>query len=181
VFLPVSTALILMLEGSKTFLVILSAVLLHEFGHFFFIKLCGAKITRVDIEVLGALIVYDYTDLNADIAISLGGIIFNLVSAAVGIGFFILYKNLYLLIFICANFAFAFFNLLPIANLDGGRALNAYLLKKKDIDVAEKVSGSVSLGAKIFLILLSAVMIYLSGFNTAMIFLFLLNLIQLNN
>lgn len=156
-------------------------MLLHELGHCFFIKLCGAKITRVDIEVLGALIVHDYTSLDADIAISLGGIIFNFIAAAVGIVFFLFYKNLYLLVFICANIAFAFFNLLPIASLDGGRALNAYLLKRKEIDAAEKLSGGISIGAKIFLILISAAMIVLSGFNTAMIFLFLLNLIQLNN
>lgn len=171
----------LLLEGLQTFLVILSAVLLHELGHCFFIRLCGAKITRVDIEVLGALIVHDYTGLDADIAISLGGIVFNFIAAAVGIGFFVFYRNLYLLVFICANIAFAFFNLLPVANLDGGRALNAYLLKRKEIDTAERLSGSISTAAKVFLILVSAAMVCLSGFNTAMIFLFLLNLIQLNN
>lgn len=171
----------MLLEGIESFLVILSAVIVHEFGHIFFIKLCKAKITRVDIEVLGALIVYDYTDLDADILISLGGIVFNFFAAAVGTTFFVFDKDLYLLVFICANLAFAFFNLLPIAGLDGGRALNACLLKKKDIDIAERLTNKISMGAKIFLILVSALLIYLSGFNTAMIFLFLLNLIQLNN
>ena len=170
-----------MLEGNKTFLIIMSAVVLHELGHCFFIRLCGAKITRIDIEVIGALIVYDYSDLNSDIAVSLGGIIFNLASAFAGTAFFVFNRNLYLLVFICANLALAFINLLPVSNLDGGRALNAFLLKKKDIDVADRISRRVSFIAKVLLLLISALLIYLSGFNIAMIILFLLNLIQINN
>ncbi|HOJ47399.1 MAG TPA: hypothetical protein PLD48_00825 [Bacillota bacterium] len=173
--------MLLLLEGIESFLVILSAVLVHEFGHIFFIKLCKAKITRIDVEVLGALIVYDYADLDADILISLGGAAFNFFAAAAGTAFFVFYQNLYLLLFICANLAFAFVNLLPVAGLDGGRVLHACLLKKKDIDVAERMTAKISTGAKVFLILVSAGMIYLSGFNTAMIFLFMLNLIQLTN
>ena len=93
-----------------SFGIILSAALLHELGHFILIKLCGAKIKRVDIEVLGAVIAYSEVDtsLNSDISIALGGIVFNLVAAVVGIAFFTCYYDLYLLIFIAANLSLAF-------------------------------------------------------------------------
>jgi len=161
-----------------SFGIILSAALLHELGHFILIKLCGAKIKRVDIEVLGAVIAYSEVDtsLNSDISIALGGIVFNLVAAVVGIAFFTCYYDLYLLIFIAANLSLAFVNMLPAAGLDGGRALNALLLKRFDIIKAERVSRVVSLVAKIFLIALSAMLMVLSCFNTAMIILFLLKI-----
>lgn len=161
----------------------LSAALLHELGHAFFIRLCGAKIKRVDIEVLGALIAYadGDTSLNADIVISMGGILFNLSAAVIGILFFTLFYDVYLLIFIAANFALAFVNLLPVSILDGGRALNAILLKKCEIVQAEKIAHGISFIAKIVLLGFSAVLIVLSGMNTALMILFLLNFVYINN
>ncbi|HAN21746.1 MAG: hypothetical protein A2Y15_00420 [Clostridiales bacterium GWF2_36_10] len=161
----------------------LSAAILHEFGHYLFIRLCGAKITRLDIEVLGALIVYanGSTNLNADIAIAMGGILVNITAAMVGIICFTFFYNIYLLIFIASNLALAFVNLLPVASLDGGRALNALLIKKYDIDIAERISYKMSVFGKLILISISGILVVLSGFNTAMIILFLLNFVQIYN
>lgn len=183
VFLPLALGLIVMLEGGLTFSIILAAALLHELGHYVFIRLYGARLQRIDIEVLGALIVYGDgdTSLNADIAIAMGGILFNLAAALTGILLFTFYYELNLLIFISANFFLAFINLLPISSLDGGRALAAILFKKYDIDLADRAARRISRYAKIFLISFSAVLILLSGLNTALIILFLLNFIQINN
>ena len=182
-FLPISLALIALLEGGEVFLLMLSAALVHELGHYFFIKLCGARITRVDIEVLGALIVYadGHTALNEDIAISFGGIIFNIAAAVIGIGCFTFIYELHLLIFIAANLALALVNLLPASSLDGGKALSAILLKKYEIDKAERIGKRVSIIAKGMLIVFSVGLIVLSGFNIALIILFLLNIIQISN
>ncbi|PKM62577.1 MAG: hypothetical protein CVU97_04690 [Firmicutes bacterium HGW-Firmicutes-21] len=159
------------------------AALIHETGHYFFIRLFGARITRIDIEVLGAMIVYadGDTGLNADIAIAMGGILFNILAALIGIMFFMFYYDIYLFIFIAANLALAFVNLLPVASLDGGRALTAVLFKKCDIDKAERIARRVSFTGKMLLLLFSGFLVILSGFNTAMIVLFLLNIIQINN
>lgn len=183
VFLPLALGLLVMLEGAMSFCIILSAALIHELGHYFFIRLCGAKIKRIDIEVLGALIAYADSDtsLNSDIAIAMGGIVFNLSAAVIGTALFTVYYNLYLLIFIAANFALAFINLLPIASLDGGRAANAILIKKYDIIKAERIAHGFSFVAKMILFTFSASLIFLSGFNTALIILFLLNFIHISN
>lgn len=182
-FLPLALGLIVMLEGTLTFSVILSAALLHEAGHYFFIRLCNAKITRIDIEVLGALIVYKDGDttLNADIAIAMGGILANITAATIGIICFTVYYNLYLLIFITANFALAFINLLPVLSLDGGKALSSLLFKRYNIDIAERVSRKISFAAKMVLLIISGLLVILSEFNTALIILFMLNFVQLNN
>ena len=161
----------------------LAAVMLHEFGHYFFIKLCGARIKRIDIEPLGALIVYadGDTGLNEDIAIAAGGVIFNISAAIAGIVLFAFFYELHLFIFIATNLALAFVNLLPVSNLDGGRMLMAILLKKCDIVKAERTSSRVSVAGKVLLLIISALLVVASGYNTALIILFLLNIIQINN
>lgn len=173
--------LLFLLEKGLTFLLIFTAALIHELGHLFCIRLCKARIIRTDIEAVGALIVYSSgeTSLDEDIAIALGGIIFNFITAILGILFFTYYYNLYLLIFILANMALACINLLPVSFLDGGRFLHSFLLKKVTVDKAERISHITSVTSKILLLIFTAFLIYISGFNTALIILFLINLLQI--
>lgn len=181
VLLPFTAGLIVYLEGPAVAGILFACALIHEGGHLFFIKLCGAKVVRADIEAIGALIIYDdrATGLNADAAIALGGPLFNLTAAVAGIGFFCFYYNVYIFTFIAANLALAFINLLPISGLDGGRALYSVLVKNRPVGKADLAAARVSTAFKLVLLAISGALVVLSGFNTAMTLLFILNLLQI--
>lgn len=127
-------ALMFWLEGVLPAALLLFAALLHELGHFAALRIYGIPVRRVDLEPMGARIVYDdaLCPLRASAWIAAGGALINLfVCAAVSLvlvfGFFAAYR-LPLLFFALANGFLALLNLLPWETLDGGRLLLSLLL-----------------------------------------------------
>lgn len=127
-------ALMLWLEGGLPAALLLSAALLHELGHFAALRLYGIPVRRVDLEPMGARIVYDdaLCPLRASAWIAVSGALVNLsactaVSLFLVFGFFGAYQ-LPLLFFALANGFLALLNLLPWETLDGGRLLLTLLL-----------------------------------------------------
>lgn len=101
-----------------------SAILLHEFGHIFFLLLTGGKLRGLRISVLGITLKADFPpSYSAKILISLGG-------PFVGFFCYFLFRNagISLSLFADISLALSLFNLLPISFLDGGCALESFFL-----------------------------------------------------
>ena len=127
-------ALMFWLEGGMPAALLLFAALLHELGHFAALRIYGIPVRRVDLEPMGARIVYDdaLCPLCASAWIAAAGALVNLfvcmaVSLFLALGFFGACR-LPLLFFALANGFLAFLNLLPWETLDGGRLLLSLLL-----------------------------------------------------
>ena len=127
-------ALMLWLEGGLPAALLLLAALLHELGHLAALRLYGIPVRRVDLEPMGARIVYDdaLCPLRASAWVAAAGALVNLivciaVSLLLALGFFGAFP-LPLLFFALANGFLALLNLLPWETLDGGKLLLSLLL-----------------------------------------------------
>lgn len=183
IFLPVCMFILVWLEGVEGYLILMSAAVIHEMGHLFAIKLCGAEIMCIEVRVIGAVIFYNSrtTSYRDDMYISLAGPALNLAFAFAGCLLFIVFYNVRLLLFIATNFFLAFVNMLPISGLDGGSAFEAVMCMGHDLGGAVEKCKTASILAKLVLLIFTGFLVVISGFNTAMIVLFILNIIQLLN
>ena len=127
-------ALMLWLEGGVPAALLLLAALLHELGHFAALRIYAIPVRRVDLEPMGARIVYDdaLCPLRASAWIAAAGALVNLlvcvaVSLLLVLGLFGACQ-LPLLFFALANGFLALLNLLPWEMLDGGKLLLDLLL-----------------------------------------------------
>lgn len=153
-------ALMLWLEGGLPAALLLLAALLHELGHFAALRVYGIPIRRVDLEPMGARIVYDdaLCPLRASAWIAFSGALVNLfvctaVSVFLALGFSGAYQ-LPLLFFALANGFLALLNLLPWETLDGGKLLLALLLLRLPPERsgdAERICRTVSRAAAVLL------------------------------
>lgn len=156
-------ALMLLLEGGLPTALLLFAALLHELGHFAALRVYGIPVRRVDLEPMGARIVYDdaLCPLRASAWIAVSGALVNLsvctaVSLLLAPGFFGAYR-LPLLFFALANGFLALLNLLPWETLDGGRLLLSVLLLRLPPERsgdAERICRTVSRAAALLLLAL---------------------------
>lgn len=162
-------ALMFWLEGGLPAALLLLAALFHEFGHFAALRVYGIPVRRVDLEPMGAQIVYDdaLCPLRASAWIAVSGALVNLVVCAtvsllLALGFFGTYR-LPLLFFALANGFLALLNLLPWETLDGGKLLLSVLLLRLPPERsgdAERICQTVSRAA---VFLLFALLLALSA------------------
>ena len=171
----------LYLEGFLPFLIIVFSAFFHETGHFLAIKKSKCLIRRLDILPKGALIVYseENSDYSNDIRISLSGPLFSLALSAFSFCLFLILKEPYSLFACILNIFFGLFNLVPEKKLDGGRALYAFLMKKYENEKAERISSALSVVSKIFFICLGTVLAFLSDFNSGVLTLVCVLLVQI--
>lgn len=127
-------ALLLWLEGTLPAALLLFAALLHELGHVAALCMYHVPVRRVDLEPMGARIIYDdaLCPLPASAWIAFAGAGVNLLACAtlsmlLAVGLFAAHR-LPLLFFALANGFLALLNLLPWESLDGGRLLLSLLL-----------------------------------------------------
>ncbi len=107
-----------------------TACVVHEAGHCLLLRLCGGKIHILRLSCVGAeLVLSSKRPLSPgqELAVALAGPAANLLAALtvrlqVGFGW-VIQRDL----FSGLNLALAFFNLLPVVQLDGGRALVSIL------------------------------------------------------
>jgi len=121
-------------------LIILAAVT-HELGHFAAIWLLGGRVLRLHLGLIGLRIDYEGRRVGypGEIAIALMGPIFNvaLAYAASFLGRYLGSETAFFLAGI--SLGAAVFNLLPIYQLDGGRALYCFMALTMDIAWAGRV------------------------------------------
>lgn len=119
--------------GPRTALLTLSAAALHELGHLAVLRVCGARVRRLRLSVLGAVMeVSGSMSYPRELAAVLAGPGVNLLAAA-ALG------RLGLSTAAGAHAVLCAFNLLPIRPLDGGRALYLLLCWAVDPQLAEWV------------------------------------------
>lgn len=106
------------INGWELLAVVLGAAILHELGHMAVLRVLGAEILEIQINVLGASMKVDDRRLSygGELAATLAGPGVNLISAAV-------LSKWGLETAVGAHLILGAFNLLPVRPLDGGRAL----------------------------------------------------------
>lgn len=130
----------------ETALLGMIGVAIHEGGHLFMMVLCRVPPKLVVIQPFGVMI-YEREDhqrsYGRDGWISLGGPLLN--GVAIGIAFLIHFVcSISIQDFLLVNAALGVFNLLPIEDLDGGRALYAFLCIRQTPEWANKVVTVIS-------------------------------------
>lgn len=151
--------------GSVLPLVALSA-LCHELGHLGALRLAGAGVERFRLTAFGAEIQADtrYLPYGREILCTLAGPAVNLLLALV----LARVAGDYMLA--GANLLLGLFNLLPMASLDGGRALFLLVCWWADPVAADQICGTVGLGCAL---LLAAAALLLTLWHGAGLFLLL--------
>ena len=147
-------------------LVILAA-LVHELGHFVAIRGLGGRTLRLHLGLVGLRIDYEGRQVGypGEIVIALMGPAANL-ALAYGASFLGRYLGNETLFFLAGiSLGAAVFNLLPVYQLDGGRALYCFMALTMDVDWAMRVSCVLSC-AMIFAMLWAGVLLFVwSGWN----------------
>lgn len=158
-----------------TFIMLFSA-LIHESGHFFALGIYGVRIKTLVLGLFGGTLILEkkLVSYKKDAVIALSGSLFNFLAATLAFLFLRLNFSEHLFFFFLSNLFYAFFNLLPISTLDGGRVLLSLISIKKEPYEAEKLVGYIS---RIFLFLLACSGFYLVSefsFNVSLFVLLLL-------
>ncbi len=143
------TAVLTLLNGLCDIVPVLSAVLLHEWGHAFACRLLRVPIRSFRPVSAGTVIGYeaDGVSFGKEIAVAAAGPFVNLLSAAVCLAC----SSRFLVLFAAASLSLALFNLLPIRNLDGGVILFAASSLLFGAECAARISYILSLLGTVFL------------------------------
>lgn len=156
--------------------IMLISALIHETGHIIVIRILGIKIKALELGLFGGTLFLDnkFTSYKSDLFVALSGSLLNLVFSL--ILFFLLRERFsyYLFFFFLSNLFYALFNLLPVSNLDGGEALRAVLLMKKEPFAVERLLGVITRITLFFLACTGLYLVTLSSFNISLFVLLLL-------
>ena len=139
---------------------ILLAALLHECGHWLVLRLCGASVRRFRVGMLGAVLEADTHCLSygQELAAVLAGPAVNLAAAVLGVW---MQADP---VVIGIHAVLCLFNLLPVALLDGGRALRLALILLLEPDRGERLADLISAALAVALAAcLLAVMVHTGG------------------
>lgn len=118
------------LDMTKTLLLTLLALLLHEMCHVITAKKLGVAIYRIEIMPCGFTAHMSNTlPLSDELAIASSGVLFSLVSGALGLTLMTLtgFESEILTYFSLTSITLALMNFLPVVPLDGGRILRSIL------------------------------------------------------
>lgn len=134
------------------------SILLHEAGHLAVMAAFGIGIEKITLLPIGIDIErkQKYISYPKEILLSLAGITVNLLV------FFIFKKYEF---FAYTNLLYALVNLIPVKGLDGGYALEAFLLSVFECDRAERISKVISFIFLIFLWMLGVYILFVLNGN----------------
>lgn len=113
----------------------LLACLIHELGHVAAAAVCGGRVERLSLTVVGAELSFSYRappSYGQDSFVALSGPAANLITGGLLLAFG---RNLPAIL----NLGIGAFNLLPILPLDGGRLVYGQLAERLDPDWAERL------------------------------------------
>lgn len=159
-----TVTLMLCFCDERVVLTALLASFLHESGHVLFLRLFGCTPVTVTLSAFGMCIdrpPYSGLSLKKEIAIALGGIFFNLLSALLFTVADMIYPREMFDFTVAVNFIVAAMNSVPNINLDAGRALYYFLL---DITEEAKAEGIMQLLSVIFALLILAFFVFYTAF-----------------
>ncbi|MCL2562769.1 MAG: peptidase M50 [Oscillospiraceae bacterium] len=160
-------ALVFLFDSGGLVPLIVFVALVHELGHFAAIRVFGGRVLRLHLGLVGLRIDYEgrRVGYGGEIVIALMGPIFNL-GLAYGASLFGRHVGSEGAFFLAGvSLGAAVFNLLPIYQLDGGRALYCFMAWTVDADWAARVICVLSC-VLIFAMLAAGVVLFLwSGWN----------------
>lgn len=127
------------LDGTRLFLQVLAACILHEGGHVLAARMCGSKVCALHLTMAGAEMKLDprvQLSYVQDALLAFAGPAVNLTAVWLAV---LAEANL----FAGLNLSLGLLNLLPIRPLDGGRILTD-LLSLLESELAEKIHSGLS-------------------------------------
>ena len=128
--------------AGTTFVLTFAASLLHELTHLFLLFKCGCTEAMLDFYPGGIKLIADgFSRLSYrnTVLCTVSAPVMNILTGALSAVFGKITQSPFLTEFAGISLALGIVNLLPLRFLDGGRALNAFLLQKKDIVTAGKI------------------------------------------
>lgn len=143
----------------KNILLIFLIILVHEFGHIFFLRHYKYPIESIEILPFGGITKTNKlinTPINHDLIIYFGGVLFQfflLIIFFFLLKFGVIHEDTYLM-FKMYNTSILIFNILPIRPLDGGEILRLILEKRYSFYKAQKIANILSV---MFLVLFFAI------------------------
>lgn len=142
------------------FLTYFACLIIHEFSHYLVAKKLGYFCERMVIYPSGALLSgsTDEFAFRDEILISIAGPLINIIMAILCVFLWWVYPEIYNYTadFLVSNLAIAFFNLLPIFPLDGGRVVLAIFSNCTNRKLACKITKNITI---IFALILFAIFI----------------------
>lgn len=151
-FISVITLMLLMDLNTLVYMSLVGAAM-HELGHILMMCLLKSRPVLLEIKIFGARLVFDESvsiSVKNEILTALAGPAVSLILGFIMLLlFYFSAENESLLYCSYVNFALAFFNLLPVADLDGGRMLYYSLLYFFN----ERLAGRICLIVSVFLLL----------------------------
>lgn len=172
---------LLLITGYSTFLFPFTfAIILHELGHAYTAKRLGYQLNKIWILPFGACLSFNEFsfDPKDEIKIALSGPIVNVILILITITLWWIFPITYTYTysFAIANFSIAFFNLLPVYPLDGGRVMTSFLrinLKPKKVFKIAVFINYIFTAVFIILFIISLFLNINFSFITIAIFLFI--------
>lgn len=143
----VAAAVLVFFDSRWRLIFIMSAMLIHECGHFFGLIYKDIEFKHIKIGISGANIEYGakrLTSYKDDIFIALLGGAFNFAAIMAAIVIYKVFK-IDLSFFIGINALLGVFNMLPVFPLDGGRVLYSVLAMRLPLNTAEFIVRTLSL------------------------------------
>lgn len=166
----------------KNILIIFTICFIHELGHVVFAKIFNYQVISVELFPYGGLTTINKrvnSNINKDIIINFGGVVFQLVLAliiyAIKTRMSIITYNLY----INYNIILIIFNLLPIISLDGNNIIHLILEKYFSYHLSYKINFILSLFTLLLFLFIN--IIYNIDNYFIVTFLFCKNIIYLKN
>lgn len=171
---------IMSLSTSPHPIILVACYIIHELGHITFARLRGAKIKKMRVGVFHLSLSYDCTSLTYldEILVCSGGVIFNLISAAIA-SLIPAFSGETCEFFVVCSVCLSIMNLYPISILDGGGILRGILLMILPETMAEKVSEAVYIICGILMWLVAVYLQLIFYTNLSLFFISVLLLIQL--
>lgn len=162
----------IIVDGTAYILYILLAAAIHEMAHIIAIERVGGIVDSVELRMFGVkLNIRNSLALSyrQEIAIALVGPAVNLLTALLAMGVCLLTGGTQgALFFTAVNLMLFLINILPVENLDGGRALRALLLENLELDTAERICGIISVLFVIPMLIIGAVLFIRTGYNLSL-------------
>ena len=160
--------IILLSGNAKKAAIPLSAALVHELGHILFAVAYSLRIKKIELNLFGALIKLPSLSCSykREAMLAAAGPLANIISAAVA-AFILSHVGEGLrepiLYFIVSSLVFAFINLLPAKDFDGGRILSCCLLTSVSPNTVHSILEWASLLCVFFLWSISVYFILRTG------------------
>lgn len=141
------------------------AIIIHEIGHLFVMKLLGLSPKGIEIKAFNIKIIESSrynTSFSKDIAVIFAGPLLNII-------FYLIFINIY------AGFAFinlfiGLFNLLPAESLDGGQFIYLILLNFFSSEKSAKITDIITIITSLPLFFFGILILLNSKYNFSMLF-----------